>query len=69
MDPSEITQLPSHVFQPSASADVKTDCLVCMEEYQSGERLKTLPCCHTYHAECIDEWLRVGFCGIFNGFF
>ncbi|XP_052222454.1 uncharacterized protein LOC127838639 isoform X2 [Dreissena polymorpha] len=58
MDPSEITQLPSHVFQPSASADVKTDCLVCMEEYQSGERLKTLPCCHTYHAECIDEWLR-----------
>ncbi|XP_052789448.1 uncharacterized protein LOC128223960 isoform X2 [Mya arenaria] len=62
MESADISHLPVHVYQPSATSDSdgdsKTDCLVCMEEFQAGERLKTLPCCHLYHVDCIDEWLR-----------
>jgi len=32
-------------------------CAVCMETFQAGEDLKTLPCMHFYHTVCIDQWL------------
>ncbi|EFJ35296.1 hypothetical protein SELMODRAFT_438576, partial [Selaginella moellendorffii] len=35
-----------------------TQCAVCLGEYQIGEKLQQLPTCrHTFHVECIDEWL------------
>lgn len=62
MEQEDISRLPIHTYQPSASGnngDNKTDCLVCMSEFEAGEQLRTLPCCHIYHVTCIDEWLRV----------
>ncbi|VEL15859.1 unnamed protein product, partial [Protopolystoma xenopodis] len=32
-------------------------CIICMCEYETGEELRYLPCLHTYHRVCIDEWL------------
>ena len=32
-------------------------CSVCMEEYTVRQQVKTLPCCHTFHSQCIDQWL------------
>ena len=38
----------------------KTDnCTICMSEYTSGEKYKTLnKCTHAFHANCLDEWLK-----------
>ena len=33
------------------------DCAVCMGPFVAGERLKDLPCQHSFHAACIDAWL------------
>lgn len=34
-----------------------------MTEYEEGETVKTLPCFHKYHKECIKEWFtRQNFC-------
>lgn len=67
--PSAVTvdQLPTHPF---SSAQLRrtggeggeldeqlTTCTICLVEYEDGELLKTLPCLHSYHPECIDEWL------------
>lgn len=38
--------------QPSHS------CIVCLEEYKAGDIVKTLPCLHYFHSECIDKWLK-----------
>jgi len=38
----------------------QTNCSVCLCEFTKGEKLKSLPCVHFYHKECIDRWLMVG---------
>ena len=32
-------------------------CTICMELYEAAQMVKTLPCKHTFHADCIDQWL------------
>eukprot|EP00741_Cyanophora_paradoxa_P007442 tig00001128_g7197.t1 len=32
-------------------------CAVCMEDYEAGESVRTVPCMHFFHAPCIDRWL------------
>jgi len=34
------------------------NCAVCLEPKLPGEVLRTVPCCHTFHAPCIDPWLQ-----------
>ncbi|XP_045194557.2 uncharacterized protein LOC123550187 [Mercenaria mercenaria] len=61
MDENDISLLPVHTYKTPTSGESennKTDCLVCLSEFSDGERLRTLPCCHIYHIDCIDEWLR-----------
>jgi hypothetical protein len=33
-------------------------CSICLAEYESGEQVRTLPCLHCFHAQCVDSWLR-----------
>ena len=41
----------------SASTLVGELCSICMEVYCESQRVKTLPCQHTFHCDCIDTWL------------
>jgi hypothetical protein len=33
-------------------------CCVCLEDVCCGNRVRTLPCLHTFHADCAEEWLK-----------
>ncbi|KAK4761258.1 hypothetical protein SAY87_006151 [Trapa incisa] len=40
-----------------ASEDDLT-CSVCLEQVSHGELIRSLPCLHQFHTNCIDPWLR-----------
>ena len=33
-------------------------CSICLEDFRVGEMVRTIPCFHSFHANCIDRWLR-----------
>ena len=32
-------------------------CVICLEHFVDGDRLRVLPCNHSFHVGCIDRWL------------
>jgi len=32
-------------------------CTICIADYKQGDKIKTLPCMHKFHKDCIDKWL------------
>ncbi|GAM23517.1 hypothetical protein SAMD00019534_066920 [Acytostelium subglobosum LB1] len=47
------------------SGDAPVECSICLSGFEVGERLKTLPCQHHYHSDCIDNWLIIkGMCPV-----
>lgn len=56
---SQIDQLPTSVFlSASAPADEEQlSCRICLSDYEDHDILRTLPCFHRFHRDCIDKWL------------
>ena len=40
--------------------------MICMCEFEDGQKIRTIRCLHIFHTECIDKWLttRTGTCPI-----
>eukprot|EP00537_Pseudo-nitzschia_pungens_P011386 CAMPEP_0172386448 /NCGR_PEP_ID=MMETSP1061-20121228/3995_1 /TAXON_ID=37318 /ORGANISM="Pseudo-nitzschia pungens, Strain cf. pungens" /LENGTH=631 /DNA_ID=CAMNT_0013115833 /DNA_START=338 /DNA_END=2233 /DNA_ORIENTATION=+ len=55
---------PSNVLYPIADKEETEStgsnddvCVICLEAFKEGERLRVLPCNHSFHVGCIDRWL------------
>ena len=33
-------------------------CVICLSDFEIGEKVSALPCCHTFHTKCLDEWIN-----------
>ncbi|RWS04200.1 E3 ubiquitin-protein ligase RNF13-like isoform X3, partial [Dinothrombium tinctorium] len=49
-----LKQLPILRFKEGDRFDT---CVICLEEYNEGDKLRALPCHHVFHVKCIDPWL------------
>jgi len=43
--------------EPEFAFDKYSSCSICLEEFESGEKLLKLPCNHYFHPNCIKPWL------------
>lgn len=41
--------------------DPSERCVICLELFEDGDRLRLLPCGHSFHMGCIDKWLSGSF--------
>jgi hypothetical protein len=32
--------------------------MICLEAVKPGDSMRTVPCLHSFHKDCIDPWLR-----------
>ncbi|KAG4305246.1 hypothetical protein PORY_001416 [Pneumocystis oryctolagi] len=44
---------------PSSSSLVGTECIICFEEMQPGEKIARLECLCNYHMICIKQWISM----------
>ncbi|CAI2379334.1 unnamed protein product [Moneuplotes crassus] len=51
-------QIPYIIYQPFTS--LKSDeCSICLTKYEQDDTIKVMPVCfHTFHSQCIREWLE-----------
>merc|ERR1712192_12214 len=62
---AEIGRLPtrhvnSAMLESMEREGAESECPVCFSSYNVGDELRTLPCMHAFHCECIDRWLTSG---------
>ncbi|CAD8212272.1 unnamed protein product [Paramecium pentaurelia] len=57
----EIQQLPVRKINLEQIKQLDEDhmkCLICLCEYEEEDLVKTIPCLHYFHDDCIDKWLK-----------
>eukprot|EP00760_Papus_ankaliazontas_P008773 PhM_4_TR13925/c0_g1_i1/m.100653 len=61
-----IRTLPTYTFDSAAVRvpDPERDkCVMCLEQYEDGAEIMTVPCMHRFHKDCVTQWLiRDGTC-------
>eukprot|EP01124_Arcella_intermedia_P001107 TRINITY_DN10599_c0_g1_i1.p1 TRINITY_DN10599_c0_g1~~TRINITY_DN10599_c0_g1_i1.p1 ORF type:complete len:456 (-),score=153.88 TRINITY_DN10599_c0_g1_i1:44-1294(-) len=54
----KINKLPKYKWQKKPETEETPLCLICQCDFEEAEEIKTLPCTHEFHVQCVDPWLR-----------
>lgn len=55
-----IASLPSVKYEAGTSQNGSNDsCVICRLDYEDGDSLTLLSCKHSYHPDCINNWLKI----------
>lgn len=55
-----LATLPTVNYKAGTSQNGSNDsCVICRLDYEDGETLTVLSCKHSYHSECINNWLKI----------
>mmetsp|Transcript_10276 Transcript_10276/g.15454 ORF Transcript_10276/g.15454 Transcript_10276/m.15454 type:complete len:206 (-) Transcript_10276:314-931(-) len=54
---AQICKLLAHDYGDPTAPPTLQQCLICLEDFEQGEKIRYLPCGHHFHAGCLDTWL------------
>ena len=54
---SSVEALEKFRFQQQSDSVLVGECIICLEEFETGSELIRMPCSHVYHGHCILKWL------------
>ncbi|KAL3089492.1 hypothetical protein niasHS_006876 [Heterodera schachtii] len=54
-----LEQIPVDIYTEGAKGPA--ECAICMGDFEEGDPIRFLPCVHSYHLQCIDDWLLRSF--------
>ncbi|KAL8534899.1 hypothetical protein ACS0TY_010800 [Phlomoides rotata] len=58
-----IASLPSINYKSQGTQEgISDSCVICRLDYEDGDNLIVLSCKHSYHSECINNWLQINKC-------
>eukprot|EP00698_Gefionella_okellyi_P004002 TRINITY_DN1370_c0_g1_i2.p1 TRINITY_DN1370_c0_g1~~TRINITY_DN1370_c0_g1_i2.p1 ORF type:complete len:177 (+),score=33.58 TRINITY_DN1370_c0_g1_i2:564-1094(+) len=55
LTPQQLAKIPKRSWAQSDEAS----CRVCLYVFEAKEVVRALPCKHTFHSECIDQWFAL----------
>lgn len=57
IDSSALSYFPAHTVDHEDSSSNSSDdgCIICLDSFAIGDQIRTLPCDHQYHLECIGK--------------
>ncbi|CAD8072915.1 unnamed protein product [Paramecium primaurelia] len=53
-----VRQISMEFINQHQNDDNLIKCMICLEDYQENQIVRTMPCWHYFHQECIDKWLH-----------
>ncbi|KAH1108572.1 hypothetical protein J1N35_012340 [Gossypium stocksii] len=58
MVPAKESLVKEMVNMVKVEAGDEEDCMICLEALEVGFYASRMPCSHTFHGDCIEEWLK-----------
>mmetsp|Transcript_8569 Transcript_8569/g.16205 ORF Transcript_8569/g.16205 Transcript_8569/m.16205 type:complete len:138 (+) Transcript_8569:121-534(+) len=58
-DPTLVASFPTETLESAAQLGDNAICAICQEKFVAMDVVKTLPCKHVFHADCVTQWLAV----------
>ena len=49
--------LPSSEIKEKKEGD-NNNCIICLADFEVGDKVTSLPCLHMFHTDCIKNWLK-----------
>ncbi|CAD8066135.1 unnamed protein product [Paramecium sonneborni] len=53
-----VRQISMEFINQHQNDDNLIKCMICLEDYQENQIVRTMPCWHYFHQDCIDKWLH-----------
>jgi len=59
MPPELLEWMPVFHLSETDTASVNSSCVICLNEFETGDGVRDLFCGHRFHQACVDQWLAL----------